>query len=297
MPSTTTTLIDGELLSQAAQQAKVPALAGDLATDSRGILCLLFRSRGDHDQFFTALRALHPNAATTLKASSFDGQATGKQTILKPQYAPFAEARCLLIYCPSATLKPRDDGDVILFDDRGGMYTGPVHLFDGWLVSNVVDVDPPKPPTQADVRALFVDASPAVRDRARQAIAGACRRFEQRDPDACNNVYADLWEGYGIEFAASPDPSVRERGVQILPGLHDDRPGFLERHPALKLAYTALEASTGEFMQSWGPELEDLPEDSSLLEALVTYIEGGDHDEADTTDLLVVFDCAEAMLA
>lgn len=95
-------------LARAAGRACVHALAGDLATDSRGTLCLMFPSRTAHDAFLEALRAEGTEAADTVLKWTFPGQATGKLTILNPAFSEYAVHGCVLIYCPHATLQIDD---------------------------------------------------------------------------------------------------------------------------------------------------------------------------------------------
>jgi hypothetical protein len=298
MTTTTKPQIASSTLAEAAAKAGVAVLAGDITTDGR-CLCLMFRASAAHDAFFRALEGIDGAVAGALKLGGFPGQATGKLTILKPEFAAFAERRCVLIYCPSVELKPHEGATTIMLDDRGGLYYGPVGAM-GWLG------DPPAPteqkpeaPTELDVRALqalLAEGDPGVPAAAQQALDRMHERVERiiqgKADEGCHNVYGDLWQAAGIEFTAEPN----EHGVHVLPGLHDDRAAFLAEHPALKVAYNALEAVAAELMDANDLTIDDLPGgEASLLEALFANI--GEPDEFGLIDLSQSVDCAKAMIA
>jgi hypothetical protein len=143
-----------------------------------------------------------------------------------------------------------------------------------------------------------------VHERARQALDGMRERVQQRDPEGCHNVMADLWQGYGIAFGESNDPRVRERGIRILPGLHDDRFRFLAERPALNVAYEALEDEarvvTAELLTDDQGHVDSgrLRPEPSLLEALFADFDEGSADPlADEGDLLDIIGRAKAVLA
>lgn len=275
--STTRTVIDSDLLFDACRRADInDALMGDITTDARGCLCVLFPTRSDHDEFFEALAELDADAAAALKRDSFAGQAHGKQTMLKPQFASLGGKRRVLTYCPSVAAPTPDD--VVSWGRGGAIGVWPDELAPGIA-------EPPPVNCAPEHAAPALDILTAMR-----------ARIEQREADGCHNVYADLWQAAGIEFGDSPDPRVRERGIRVLPGLHDDRAEFLDARPVLKAAYAALEVAAAEHAAGRGIEGE-IPQDSSLLEGLFSDFDGGEAEPlAGRAALLGVIDHAKTLI-
>lgn len=290
--------ITSDLLAKACDRADVSVLAGDITTDGR-CLCLMFRGDPAPERFFAALREIDADAATALKLGGFPGQATGKLTILKAEFAEFAERRCVLLYCPHVALEPYEGATTVMIDDRGGLYYGSALAALGWLGDAPAPPEQPEPLTELDVRALqalLAEDDPGVPAAAQQALDRMHERVELtiqgKAEEGCRNVYGDLWQAAGVEFT----PEANEHGVHVLPGLHDDRAEFLAAHPALKVAYSALEAVAAELMEANDLTVSDLPGgEASLLEALFANI--GEPDEFGLIDLSQSIDCAKAMIA
>lgn len=279
----TTTNIDSATLATACERAGVQLLVGDLAIDSGDCPCLLFASRASHDAFFAVLRDIDASVEPGLLTGSFAGQAYGRLTILKPEYGEHGGRRVVFLYCPLADVAMPADVTALRITPEGAH---PI----GWTAAGRARA----------LQDVLAREDKWLSERVQRALDGMRRQAEENDPDGCNNVYADLWQAAGIEFGPSPDPRVRERGVMVLPGLHDDRPAFLDAHPVLKVAYEALEAAARELMDSVGYTTDDLPEgEPSLLEGLCADL--GDEDPAGLgfgfDDLLDIIDRAKAILA
>lgn len=268
-------VIDGDLLMDACRRADITdALFGDITIDGRGCLCVMFPTGADHDAFFDALHELDADAATALERGSFAGQAHGKLTVLKPEFASLGGPRRMLTYCPHVEVTSE-----VLSWGRGATFG----VWPNALPAGIAALPP-------------VNCAPEHAALARDILDAMRARVEERDAEGCHNVYADLWQAAGIGFGASPDPCVRERGVQILPGLHDDRAAFLNMLPVLKAAYAALEVAAVEHAAGRGIEAA-IPEDSSVLEGLFSDFDAGEPEPlADRGALLGVIDHAKALL-
>lgn len=294
---TTTTAkpkISTELLARACRRADVDALVGAITIDNIGrpMLAIMFRTHAYRADFFRALRDLDADAATALPLGSFAGQVTGAQTILHADYAAFAERRCMLLYCPHVDADFGDGVKAVLLTAEGLIYTDTSVTpwkANGWPTSRLA----PSPRVIEEPKPIVCPAG--LVPRVTQILDDMRDRIKHRAP-GCHNVYADLWQAAGVEFGDSPNPRVRERGVQVLPGLHDDRAAFLAGSPALSVAYAALEVAAAEHVVSRRLE-DEIGEDSSVLEALFADYDADELEQlADRGALIGVIDHAKAMV-